>query len=241
MPAPDAVDEVAATFALTPAQAAALSEYVDLMLGWRKAKLTSLRTRDEVARVLLGDSLALLDVAGLRARVGAQWLDLGAGAGLPGIPLAVAAPAARLTLLESVAKRCAFLERAVEAAGLAARAHVVCARSERFAAPGAPGREAFAVVLARAVAPLASLVELAAPLLAHGGVLLASKTSRGLREEGAAAGKAAALCGLALGPCEPLERSPLGDSVCVTYAKAAAAPVGIPRREGLASKRPLAR
>ena len=58
----------------------------------------------------------------------------------------------------------------------------MCARSERYAAAGSPGREAHGVVLARAVAELSVLVELAAPLLADDGVLLASKTRRGARE-----------------------------------------------------------
>ena len=68
------------------------------------------------------------------------------------------------------------------AAGLSGRADVVCARSERHAAADAPGREAYRVVLARAVSELSVLVELAAPLLAEGGVLLASKTRTGPRQ-----------------------------------------------------------
>src|SRR5665647_1060575 len=132
-------------------------------------------SRAQIVETLLGDALALLDVPQLLERGAAGWLDLGAGAGIPGIPLAVALPAAELTLLDSAAKKCAFLQAAVGAAGLSTRAHVVNARSEHYAALGQPSREAFAVVLARAVAPLPVLVELAAPLLAMGGVLLASR------------------------------------------------------------------
>jgi 16S rRNA (guanine527-N7)-methyltransferase len=233
------IDELAVAFGLDEAQATALSSYVELTLGWRRARMTALRTREDMVRILLGDSLALLDVRQLREREHAEWLDLGAGAGVPGIPLAVAIPTARLTLLESVAKKCDFLEAAVEAAGLAARARVVRARSEHYASVGASGRESFAVVLARAVAPLASLAELAAPLVAVDGVLLASKTSRALREEGAAGERAAMLCGLVAQPSVPLTRSPLGDSVCAPYLKVAPTPVRFPRREGLAVKRPL--
>ena len=92
-----------------------------------------------------------------------------------------------MTLLEAVAvKKCAFLEEAVQASGLTGRAQVVCARSESYAAEGSVGREAHGVVLARAVAELAVLVELlAAPLLAVDGVLLASKTRPAL-EKGSA-------------------------------------------------------
>lgn len=174
----ETIEELAAAFGLEESQAADLSRYADLILAWRRGSVTALRTREEIVSTLFGDALALIDVPQLRARSGAGWLDLGAGAGVPGIPLAVALPDAELTLLDSAVRKCAFLEGAVEAAGLGARAAVVCARSEPHAAIGQPGREGYQVVLARAVAPLPSLVELAAPLLAPGGVLLASKTGR---------------------------------------------------------------
>jgi len=235
------IDELAVAFGLDAAQVAALSRYADLMLAWRRGNVTALRTRKEIVSTLFGDALALLDVPQLRERVGAGWLDLGAGAGIPGIPLAVALPAAELTLLDTAVKKCAFLEAAVEAAGLAARATVVCARSEHHAAAGQPGREAYGVVLARAVAPLPALVELAAPLLALGGVLLASKTARAVRDERPDAVAVARLCGLAAGPVVALPRSPLDDAVCAVYLKVAATPKRFPRREGQAVRHPLAR
>jgi len=234
------IDELAAAFGLTEAQAAALSRYADLMLAWRRGNVTALRTRAAIVSTLFGDALALLDVPRLRERIGAAWLDLGAGAGVPGIPLAVAVPAAALTLLDAAAGKCAFLEAAVKEAGLGARAAVVCARSEQHAAAGQSGREAYGVVLARAVAPLPALVELAAPLLAPGGVLLASKTARAVREEGPGGAAVAKLCGLAPGPVVPLSRSPLDDAVCAVYLKVAATPKRLPRREGRAVKHPLA-
>lgn len=236
----DAVAGLAARFALGSDQAEALETYVDLLVGWRRGNLTGLHSRTQIVETLLGDALALLDVPQLLERGAAGWLDLGAGAGIPGIPLAVALPAAELTLLDSAAKKCAFLQAAVGAAGLSTRAHVVNARSEHYAALGQPGREAFAVVLARAVAPLPVLVELAAPLLAMGGVLLASKTSRALAAEGIAGDAAANLCGLAAGSIVPLPRSPLGEAVCAVYEKVAATVNRLPRRPGVAAKRPLA-
>lgn len=234
------IDELAAAFGLEEAQAAALSRYTDQMLAWRRGNVTALRSREAIVGTLLGDALALLDVPYLLERSGAGWLDLGAGAGIPGIPLAVASPTAELTLLDSAARKCAFLEEAVEAAGLGGRAAVVCARSELYAAFGQPGREGYAVVLARAVAPLAALVELASPLLAPGGVLLASKTGRAVREEGPGGEAVAGLCGLAAGPVVELPRSPLDDAVCAVYEKVGATPQRLPRREGQAVKRPLA-
>ncbi len=234
-----ALERVAATHVLSGAQTEALSRYVELLLGWRKANVTGLTDPVAVVDTLIGDSLALLAVPELRGREGGAWLDLGAGAGIPGIPLAVALAEVRITLLDSVAKKCAFLEEAVHAAGLGERAEVVCARSERYAAAGAPGREAYEVVLARAVSELAVLVELAAPLLAADGLLLASKTRRALREERVAADVAAERCGLALDAPVPLSASPLDEAVCVVYRKVAPAPDWLPRREGMAAKRPL--
>lgn len=240
-----------ARFDLADAQVAALARYVDLLAGWRRANVTGVRDREAIVATLLGDALALLDVlddlgapggppgAGhSETRASAMWADLGSGGGIPGIPLAVARPSVELTLIESVGKKCAFLEEAVAAAGLAARAQVVCARSEDAAAH-APQRERFAIVLARAVAPLATVCELAAPLLATGGYLVASTTSVALATEetrGEAAGRA---CGLAARGCWPLARSPLASSVAAVFEKVTATPDWLPRRPGRARARPL--
>ena len=231
--------DLADIFGLQPLQVSALDRYVGVLLGWQ-GNVTGLTTREEIVGTLLGDALALLDVDALTGRSGDPWVDLGAGAGIPGVPLAIAVPATRVTLLEAASRKCAFLRVAVEAAGLDGRCAVECARSERFAAAGAAGHEAFAVVLARAVAPLPVLVELAAPLLATGGVLLASKTGRAVREEGPPAAAAAGLCGMAALPPQALPRSPLSDAVCAVFEKVAATPEHLPRREGQAAKRPLA-
>ena len=233
------LDDVVADFGLDEAQAAALSTYLDLLLGWRRGNITAVRSRAEAVDRLLADSLAILDVPALQD-VGPHWLDLGAGAGVPGIPLAVARPAARMTLLESAAGKCAFLEEAVTAAGLTGRAGVVHARSEEFAAPAGGGREVFDVVFARALAGLASVVELAAPLLATGGVLLAVKTARGAEQEAPAGELAAGRCGLLPSGTVALSRSPLAESACAVFRKREPAPEWLPRRPGLATRRPLA-
>jgi 16S rRNA (guanine527-N7)-methyltransferase len=239
MAGPHTLSDLAARFVLDGAQAAALDAYVDLLAGWKRANVTGLRSREEIVEKLVGDSLALLDVSFVRERAGAGWLDLGAGAGIPGIPLAVALPTVELILLESVSRKCEFLEAAVDAAGLRSRVRVVCARSEAYSG-ARPGREGASVVLARAVGSLPVLVELSAPLLAAGGVLVASKTAAAVRDEGAAAAVAASLCGLSPGPVVWLERSPLDDAVCVIYEKTEPTSDRFPRREGIASKRPLA-
>ena len=249
------LEGLCARFDLSGSQVAALQRYVDLLAGWRRANVTGVRSREEIVAALVGDSLGLLDVPALDVSSGARWLDLGAGAGVPGIPLAVALPAVEMTLLEATRKKCEFLVAAVAAAGLAERGHVVCARSERYAATAASagegrlrpseapavgaGREAFAVVLARALASLAVVVELGAPLLAPGGLLVASKTSATIERERAAGEAAAGACGLALREVSRLSRSPLRERAAAVFTKISPTPDWLPRREGVAGKRPL--
>lgn len=231
---------LAARFGTPEGALAALGRYVELLLAW-PGNVTGLTTPDEVVGTLLGDSLALLDVGQLRTRERVPWVDLGAGAGVPGIPLAIALPGVHVTLLEAASRKCAFLREAVRVTCLDDRCPVECARSEGFAARAAPGRDAFGVVLARAVAPLPVLVELAAPLLTAGGVLVASKTGRALLEEGPPAEAAARLCGMTARPPQALPRSPLDDAVAAIYEKVEPTPERLPRRPGVAAKRPLAR
>ncbi len=101
---------------------------------------------------------------------GATVVDVGSGAGLPGIPLAILRPDLRVTLLESLLRRSNFLDLAVEELGLADRVRVVRARAEDH-------RERYAVVASRAVAPLPRLIGWCAPLMTGGGKILALKGS----------------------------------------------------------------
>ena len=221
----------------------ALAAYADLLAGYARANVTGARGAPDEAAALIADAHALLQVDELLAAAragGGRWADLGSGGGLPGIPLALALPDVRLTLIEAVGKKCVFLREALERLGLAGRVDVACARSEELTAVGSADREAFAVVLAKAVGPLAVVVELAAPALARGGLLAASKTGSAARREAAAGEAAAAACGLAGGRLVPLPSSPIPDSVCVLYEKVAATPERYPRRPGMAAKRPLA-
>jgi 16S rRNA (guanine527-N7)-methyltransferase len=234
-----AIEQLAATHRLSAGQAESLARYVELLLGWRKANVTGLSDPVALVDALLGDSLALIDVSALRAREAGPWIDLGAGAGVPGVPLAIALPRARVTLLDAASKKCTFLEEAIRVTGLDDRARVVCSRSEHHAATGAPGREAHTVVLARALAEMAVIVELAAPLLAIDGMLLASKTRRALEEEGLTAQDVALRCGLVYEGPVPLASSPLDDAVCAVFRKVRPTPAWLPRREGMAVKRPL--
>jgi 16S rRNA (guanine527-N7)-methyltransferase len=158
-----------------------LQAYCALLAGYRRANVTGARGSPAGVGELVDDALALLEVdeltAAATAASGGLWADLGSGGGLPGIPLALALPGVRFTLIEAVGKKCVFLREAVARVGLGERVDVACARSEELAAVGRFGRERFAVVLAKAVGPLAVVVELAGPLLALGGVLAVSKTA----------------------------------------------------------------
>lgn len=237
------LDRLIDTFSLDPTAALGLHRYLELLLSYEQANVTGLRTREQIVERLVGDSLALLDVEEARERSGASerqpWADLGSGAGVPGIPLALALPGVAMTLIESVGKKCVFLEEAVREARLAGRAQVARTRSEALAAAGSPAREAFVVVTAKAVGSLATAAELGAPLVQVGGVLLAHKTGRSAREEAAQGEVAGAACGLALRRLVPLARSPLADSACVVFEKVAPSPAWLPRREGRARSKPL--
>lgn len=187
------------------------------------------------ARVHLADSLAALDLPEVAAATAVA--DIGAGAGFPGLALAVALPAAAVDLVESTARKCAVIERLADAAR-ATNATAVPERAEAWAA-GA-GREAYDLVTARALAPLAVLAEYAAPLLGAGGTLVAWKGRREPGEEQAGA-TAAAVVGLEPVRVEHVTPRPgARDHHLHVFRKAAPTPERFPRRPGQARKRPLA-
>src|SRR4051812_6105477 len=192
---------------------------------------TTVRDPVEAVDVHVADSLAALVLPAVReARTSA---DLGAGAGFPGLPLALALPEAEVALVESVGRKCAFLARAVDVAD-ARNAEVVCRRAEEWEA-----RE-LDLVCARAVAPLAVLVEYAAPLLRVGGAFVAWKGRRDPSEE--AAGRAAAEV-VGLEERDVVEVRPFPGAEArnlYLYLKQVETPDRFPRRAGMARKRPLA-
>lgn len=189
---------------------------------------------EDTVDVHVADSLAALEFEELRrARTIA---DIGAGAGFPGLPLAVALPHARVDLIEAVGRKAAVIERLVAAAGLA-NARAIPTRAEEWAARD--GRSAYDVACARAVGPLAVLVEYAAPLLDDDGVLIAWKGRRDPSEE-AAAERAAKALGLDLAEVRKVEPYPASrDRHLYLYRKSRPTPEGFPRRPGMAAKRPL--
>ena len=196
---------------------------------------TSVRSPEEAVDVHLADSLSalpLLDQLEGSERVA----DIGSGAGFPGLPIAIARPALHVDLVESVRRKCDFMEEAARALSVDNVA-VANARAEDWART--EGRERYGAVLARAVASLATLVEYAAPLLAMDGALVAWKGERDQLEEEAAAGAAERL-GLRLLSVDHVRPYPGSRSHNLhLYTKVRPTPPEYPRRAGSAHKRPL--
>ncbi len=190
---------------------------------------------DEAAKAIddhLADSLVGLELEAVReAGVAA---DLGSGAGLPGLALAIALPTTSFALVESNGRKCAFLERAVARCGVG-NASVVHARAEAWQA----GIGRHDLVTARALAPLDVTAEYAAPLLRIGGALVAW---RGQRDAAAEAAGARASEQLGLGAPEITAVRPYPRAQhrhLYVSSKVRETPPRFPRRPGVASKRPL--
>ena len=180
----------------------------------------------------LADALVALELQPIRAA--SSIADLGTGPGIPGLPLAIALPSAYVWLVESSARRCAFLRRAVAACGVD-NAVVVHSRAESWRA----GRCRFDVVTARALGPLAVVEEYAAPLLRIGGLLAVWRGRRDPDSERSGA-RAAVELGLDLAEPKPVQPYEGARHRHLQLAlKVKETPPGFPRREGLARKRPL--
>ncbi len=193
---------------------------------------TAVRDPVKVIDDHLADSLVALELPAVRAAK--HVADLGSGAGLPGLPLAIALPGASVALVESASRKCAFLERAMAVCEVA-NARVVHTRVEAWP----EGLGAFDLVTARALAPLEVVVEYAAPLLAVGGTLVAWRGRRDRDAEEAAA-RAAEQVGLAPGEIRQMQPYRGADHRYLhLMSKVMEMPSGFPRRPGMATKRPL--
>ena len=159
------LDAGLAALALDPALAMPLLAYLALLDRWNRTyNLTAIRDPREMVGKHLLDSLAMHPYIGA-----GNLADLGAGAGLPGIPLAIAKPGLRVTLVESNGKKARFLREAVRTLGLA-DARVAESRAEALDEPGA-----YDAITARALATLPLIIALGGHLLKPGGRLLAMK------------------------------------------------------------------
>ncbi|MBW3612539.1 MAG: 16S rRNA (guanine(527)-N(7))-methyltransferase RsmG [Chloroflexi bacterium] len=220
---------------LPPGYAAVAERYVALLLEANtRLNLTRVVEPDAVARLHLLDAVSALPAVDRLAPLGA--LDLGSGGGVPGIPLALARPGLRWTLVDSVRKKVDAVAAIVSALGLAT-VETVAERAELLGRDPAH-RERHDLVTARACATLPVLVEYALPLLRVGGTLLAWKGRMSEEELGAGAASAAELGGGAP-DVVPSGVAALGEHRFVLIRKERPTPARYPRRPGEPARKPL--
>jgi len=228
-----------------------LARYIRLVLERNQnVNLTAVTDFDDAMVKHVEDSLALLraiDPCATRAVQGesrpVRLADVGSGAGLPAFVLAVARPGWHVTAVDTLRKRCDFMEEAAQKLGIQ-NVRVVWARAEDLGR--GEGREAFDVVTARAVASMNVLAELCLPLCRVGGYWVAAKQSRDVpegttvtAEVDGARGAISRLGGAFVGVEDVPSFGETGQRTAVVVAKAERTPDAYPRRAGVPGKRPL--
>lgn len=224
------LEDLTARYELTERAAEQLRAFTEI-LG-RPIAPTSVHEPERVLRTHIADSLIALELEA--ARSANTIVDIGAGAGLPGLPLAIALPESALFVLESQRRKCAFVEASCAEVGIA-NVRTVCARAEEWE----EGIGAHDLALARALASQPVVLEYAAPLLRVGGTLIDWRGRRDRVEEQAAR-RAGTELGMELREVRRVE--PYGgvhDHHLHEYVKVAPTPPRFPRRAGVARKRPL--
>lgn len=164
---------------LTEKEISAFSTFLQELIKWNEEiNLTAIRTEDEIILKHFVDSLTLLPFIPESTK---KLADIGSGAGFPGIPIAIMRPNLEVTLIESIGKKCKFLEHIKETLNLS-NLEIVNARAEEVGTHE-DYKEKYDIATARAVTRLPELVAYAIPLLKNSGVLLAQKgTKEDLRE-----------------------------------------------------------
>lgn len=156
-------------FGLTKEQINKFEAYLNLLLEWNeKFNLTAITDKEEIEEKHFIDSIALVKFENLKEKI---LIDIGSGAGFPGIPLAIVEPSLKVTLLEATGKRVSFLKEAVRVLGLK-NVEVIQGRAEELGT-----REKYDIVTARAVKELNILLEISFYLVKVGGSFIAYKSS----------------------------------------------------------------
>lgn len=228
------IREIAGRHGLGQHAAGALTALV-VALGAEPHPPTTIRSPREVVDAHVADSLVALELESVRrAR---RLADLGAGAGFPGLPLAIALRAATVDLVEPRRRKCEVIERLATASGIP-NARAVPLRAEEWG--GGEGHEAYDLITARALGSLPLVAEYAAPLLARGGKLVAWRGRRDHDDErrGEAAASQLGLVVEEVVPVVPFVGA--RDRHLHVLSKEGSTPGRFPRRPGRAAKRPLA-
>lgn len=221
---------------LDPPQLRALSRYADLLADYNLANVIGTRNPDKIVLEHVIDALSCHHIEDLYRR--SSLIDIGSGAGLPGIPLSITRPDLKVTLLEATAKKVRFLRYIRETLNLS-NLEVLHARAEEVAKKAY--KEAFNLATARALAALPVVLEYCAPFIGVGGTIIAMKGH--LRDEELACGVTAA-CELQLTLREVRQvewhpQLPSKERWLAVFDKPSSTPSRFPRRVGLAKKRPL--
>lgn len=226
---------------LTERQQAQFLRYYEMLAEWNeRVNLTAITAYEDVIKKHFVDSLSLVKVFEAERMQGDKdmtLIDVGTGAGFPGLALKIAFPELEVTLLDSLNKRIQFLDAVIQELGLQG-VKAVHGRAEDYARPGKL-RESFDLCVSRAVARLSTLAEYCLPFVRQGGMFIAYKSEK-VSEEVEAARKAVALLG---GRMEGRTELLLPNSdICRTLIlikKVKPSPGRYPRKAGLPGKEPL--
>ena len=223
---------------LNPQQFEQFQVYYQELIDWdRRLNLTAITDYEEVQIKHFLDSLTVVQALKLPLNKGTRLIDVGTGAGIPGIPLKILLPDFRLVLLDATKKKAGFLEHILHKLELK-NVEIVVGRAEEIA-HRTEYREQFDIVLSRAVAELPELVELTLPFCAVGGRFIAQKKGD-LEEELRSAHRAISTMGGELTDVKKIDLPEFDDGRwLVIIDKVEETPPQYPRRPGIPAKRPL--
>jgi 16S rRNA (guanine527-N7)-methyltransferase len=202
--------------------------YIDEIVAWnQKFNLTGLKAKEDIKLKLYDDSLNIAKAVDLSKKI--KVIDIGCGAGFPGIPLKIEFPEIELTLVDSVAKKISFVDHVIKLLGLK-DTKAICGRAEDIASDH---REIFDLAVSRAVAKLNILCEYCLPFVKIGGSLIAQKGPDIEEEIGSAMSAINSLGGRLTGKI----KVPSGFLIIIEKIKPT--PKEFPRRAGIPAKKPL--